>query len=860
MKRLILLLSVLIASLTVFSQGIEFRKERYAEVLNTAKEQNKLVFIDIYTSWCGPCKYMTEHIFPLAKVGEFYNSHFLNLQLDAEKSEDGKMVAKLFGVSAYPTFLFVNGNGELVYRFLGGKSEDMFIKEGEKAVDAFAAQPELKKYMKKYEEGNRDKEFLNQYFILKDKAGLDCSDVLLDYFAQVDDNQLLDSINVPRIAKIAVFDLKLANRLVDAACREAANPMKDKKRSTAVNKAVCSFLSACLQNTARADQEEFFEEVLVMKARLFKAIGGKDSATAASLGGGNIYVPSELLRLNYYSTTKKWDKFNRTFIDYMAALRKNYEETYKEKAAMREAIDAKLKAAKESGNEEEYQGAKKLRAMMFAFSSIDDYYISISMVENVERYEEIFEGEKDETYKKQVADWYIFLHQLSPSAKTAVFVADKLLALDKNEQAMEVLALGLKDGSSAAGVEEGDVKACQAKLDELKAENGIRFIEGEKWENVLKMAREQDKYIFMDCYTSWCGPCKMLAKDIFTRKDVGDFFNENFINVKYDMEKGEGKELYQHYRANIIGFPTLLLINEDGEVMHQMAGFQEADVLIAGMKAGKEGKSLFAYRDRYEAGERGLAFLKEYVAALRGAFLKDDIEQVVLEYMKTMPLEKLQEKEVWDFVGSFIKNPYSPQFDYVIFNIDRLSNRVKFDRYNVEWQLSRALDNAVDQLVDIKFDENNTPLRLVGEAGKVDSLLRLIDRGNLKRAETCRAKIKIYELELAQKWDEIYATQMVYRGIKALGYSDRYLDRTARYVAAYCPNKAVLKKYLGLMEELQKGEDENGGKLKASYYGTLAVLHAKLGNKAKAKEFKEMDEKLKAERAKEFEAFLKESK
>ena len=249
--------------------------------------------------------------------------------------------------------------------------------------------------------------------------------------------------------------------------------------------------------------------------------------------------------------------------------------------------------------------------------------------------------------------------------------------------------------------------------------NGIRFIEGEKWENVLKAAQEQDKYIFMDCYTSWCGPCKALAKDIFTRKDVGDFFNANFINVKYDMEKGEGKELNKRYKANIIGFPTLLLIDKKGKVVHQMAGFQEADVLIAGMKAGKEGKSLFAYRDRYTAGERDFAFLKEYVTALQGAFLKNDIEQVILDYMKTMSLEKLQEKEIWDFVGTFIKDPYSPQFDYVIFNIDRLAAKVKFDRYQVERQLSWALDKAVDQLVEIKFDENGIPLRLVEETGKM---------------------------------------------------------------------------------------------------------------------------------------------
>lgn len=391
-------------------------------------------------------------------------------------------------------------------------------------------------------------------------------------------------------------------------------------------------------------------------------------------------------------------------------------------------------------------------------------------------------------------------------------------------------------------------------------DEGIRFIEGEKWENILKMAQEQDKYIFMDCYTSWCGPCKALAKDIFTRKDVGDFFNANFINVKYDMEKGVGKDLHKRYKSNIIGFPTLLLINKEGNVAHQMAGFQEANVLIAGMKAGMEGKSLFAYKDRYAAGERDLAFLKEYVAALEGAFLKDDIEKIVLDYMNTIPVEKLQEKEIWDFVGSFIKNPYSPQFDYVIFNIDRLANKVKFDRYNVERQLGWALEKAVNQVVEIKCDKEGSPLRLVNVAGKVDTLLRLIDRGNLKRAETLRAKIKIYELELAQKWNEIYEYQMIYRDIKALGYSDRYWDETAQYLAAYCPDNAVIEKYLALIEKLQKEEDEGNSKLRAYYYGTLSVLHAKLGHSAKAKEFKKMDGKIKAEKAKEFESFLKKSK
>ncbi|MFR7878363.1 MAG: thioredoxin family protein [Butyricimonas paravirosa] len=135
------------------------------------------------------------------------------------------------------------------------------------------------------------------------------------------------------------------------------------------------------------------------------------------------------------------------------------------------------------------------------------------------------------------------------------------------------------------------------------AGDGIRFIEGEKWENVLKMAQEQDKYIFMDCYTSWCGPCKALAKDIFTRKDVGDFFNANFINVKYDMEKGVGKDLYKQYKSNIIGFPTLLLINKEGKVRPD-GRIPRSRCLDCRMKAGKEGKAclLVATDTRQENG------------------------------------------------------------------------------------------------------------------------------------------------------------------------------------------------------------------------------------------------------------------
>ena len=390
-----------------------------------------------------------------------------------------------------------------------------------------------------------------------------------------------------------------------------------------------------------------------------------------------------------------------------------------------------------------------------------------------------------------------------------------------------------------------------------QAGDGIHFLEGEKWENILKMAQDQDKYIFMDCYTSWCGPCKALSKDIFTRKEVGDYFNAHFINVKYDMEKGVGIELRKQYQANIIGYPTLLLINKEGKVVHQMAGFQEADALIAGMKAGMEGKSLFAYRDRYNSGDRDLNFIKEYVTALNGAFLKDDIQQIVVDYMNNIPLEKLKDKDVWELVGGYVKDPYSPQFEYVVFNLDYFPAKLKVDRYKLEWQLNWALEKALDQIVGLQKDKEDNILPLLNEPDKMATLLKLIDRANLKRAEEYRAKGKIHELELAGQWNEVYNYLMVCRSIKALGYSDRFLNEVIQYMAVNCKDQTLLKKCLTLVEEMQAKEDQDKSRLKSSYYDTLALLYGKLGDSKKAKEYQLLDENLKKENAKEFENFMK---
>lgn len=114
------------------------------------------------------------------------------------------------------------------------------------------------------------------------------------------------------------------------------------------------------------------------------------------------------------------------------------------------------------------------------------------------------------------------------------------------------------------------------------ADGGIVFTHG-SWSEILKKAKAEKKVIFFDAYTTWCGPCKLLQKNVFTRSDVAEVFNKSFINVKFDMESGEGPKLAQKYPLE--GYPTLFFIDPDGKIVQQVIGYQNPETLI---KIGKK--------------------------------------------------------------------------------------------------------------------------------------------------------------------------------------------------------------------------------------------------------------------------------
>ena len=114
-------------------EGVRFQNLTFEEALRQAKAENKMVFLDFYTSWCGPCKMMNKTVFPLKSVGDYFNKRFVSMRMDAEK--EGKALAQRFEVNAYPTYFVINTDGSVYHKMIGGRTEVDLLADLERVLN-----------------------------------------------------------------------------------------------------------------------------------------------------------------------------------------------------------------------------------------------------------------------------------------------------------------------------------------------------------------------------------------------------------------------------------------------------------------------------------------------------------------------------------------------------------------------------------------------------------------------------------------------------------------------------------------------------------------------------------------------------
>ncbi len=161
-----IIISCLLSTFT-FAQGIEFFHGTWDEALMKAKNEDKIIFVDAFTTWCGPCKAMAANTFPNPEVGKFFNRHFISMKIDMEK-EMGIEFRKSYDVTAYPTLFFIDYDKEVVLKAVGGKNPSDLIQLGESVV---AKYDKSSKYEGAYNSGDRSYQLVYDYVAALNKAG-----------------------------------------------------------------------------------------------------------------------------------------------------------------------------------------------------------------------------------------------------------------------------------------------------------------------------------------------------------------------------------------------------------------------------------------------------------------------------------------------------------------------------------------------------------------------------------------------------------------------------------------------------------------------------------------------------------------
>jgi len=172
-------------------KGIHFEHGTFTEVLAKAKKENKIIFVDAFTTWCGPCKWMAKNTFPNDTIAEFYNKNFINAKIDMEKGE-GIDIAKKYQVMCYPTLLYIDGNGQLLHRQSGGLGVKEFMQLG---TDAMNPVKQFASCKKKYNSGNSTPDEIGEYLLMRGRTCLPVKDEMAKYFSTQKDADLTSQRN-----------------------------------------------------------------------------------------------------------------------------------------------------------------------------------------------------------------------------------------------------------------------------------------------------------------------------------------------------------------------------------------------------------------------------------------------------------------------------------------------------------------------------------------------------------------------------------------------------------------------------------------------------------------------------------------
>ena len=436
MRKVILSCMASLLCLWVHAQGISFTQGNWKEVQALAAQENKAIFLDVYTSWCGPCKMMANKVFTQKEAGDYFNANFINYKIDAEKGE-GIEIAKKYQISSYPTCLFLTPDGKLVSSFVGAKDVKALLKEGGKALKNYQLLPELEALKSDYDQGNRQKDFLKDYCIKRENFGDKGGKPVFDYVSLLDDEELLQKENARWIQSLDIYDAGLLKRLVEVL--ETSVPLKSKKEVTPLNNAVMKALSTFIQQATGDNQREMFEQLISLKERMNTlSTSNNDNGVSASMGGGISYLATEQIQLSFYNKNRYDKEFTDVFLGYLQQkmLEHPTDSLIKNSNEEEQTYNRLMKS--DSISAEDKKEIKQGRDLMKMFNGVKSQLLAATLYNAASHYWEL-NRPADDTLKDRYITWLNFFYALHRTGEIAIPVSEKLKELGAVSEARRIL-------------------------------------------------------------------------------------------------------------------------------------------------------------------------------------------------------------------------------------------------------------------------------------------------------------------------------------------------------------------------------------------------------------------------------------
>ncbi len=264
---------------------------------------------------------------------------------------------------------------------------------------------------------------------------------------------------------------------------------------------------------------------------------------------------------------------------------------------------------------------------------------------------------------------------------------------------------------------------------------GVQF-DNSRWQQVLKKAKKANKYIFIDCYTTWCGPCKQMEKEVYVKPEVGDYVNRHFISVKIQIDKTPNDDEQTRAKRSdadlirkeygIPAYPTYFIFSPDSKLISRASGFKPADDFLGFVSGAIDPGAFHPYAKYYallndfKNGKRDytvINLLLDTAKLLGQVEISDSLTKDYTAYLSTINDDALYTKESVDFLSTHIEGSKSKFFHLFHPNEERI-NTLMGKRGYAQLVVGRIIAKEdIDPVVQLAMGGHNADSSLSDENG-----------------------------------------------------------------------------------------------------------------------------------------------